>query len=159
MFVRQLIRGCPPLTMSHVSFIFWGPKYILDILMLRSWKARKRFEIKKEEMMFCTGLWFCFLTQVMKETRIHHLHLLNILSYMTFAITLPVWLFIDVSSWLRVDESAQSQTNQVCNSTIPSALIRIIILFIFLFSFISVYIFTLFILITLFGRLFFLFAI
>ena len=108
-------------------------------------------------MMFCTGLWFCFLTQVMKETRIHHLHLLNILSYMTFAITLPVWLFIDVSSWLRVDESAQSQTNQVCNSTIPSALIRIIILFIFLlFQFIFS---PFFILITLFGRLFFLFAI
>nr|CAB3266242.1 solute carrier family 35 member E1-like [Phallusia mammillata] len=39
--------------------------------------------------------------KVMKDTQIHHLHLLHILGVISFLITVPVWLIVDCTRWLQ----------------------------------------------------------
>ena len=44
----------------------------------------------------------------MKDTQIHHLRLLHILGCISFVMILPMWLLIDLRSWLTTDSSAHS---------------------------------------------------
>ncbi|XP_076814360.1 solute carrier family 35 member E1 homolog [Clavelina lepadiformis] len=49
--------------------------------------------------------------KVMKDTKIHHLHLLHVLGYITFAITLPFWVLIDVTRWMN-DDNTEISVNE-----------------------------------------------